>query len=189
MGVTMAREEDMGIDLKYIDHLQKKNADDLAFYPLYTLEKALEEKQILSCEDNGDAAGYLWFGSIRPGRDVVIYQACVDYQSRRKILGWDMVRDLILFANAGGATGIRLRCASSSESNIFWQAIGFYCTKVSAGGLKRMREINHWRTDLQPTLFTSPAVTPSDKQIDLSTYNTNKKKGVEYKSRWARGIR
>ena len=174
------------IELKYIDHLQKQNAEDLAFYPLYTLEKAIETGNILHCEDNGEPAGYLWFGSIRPGMDVVIYQACVDYQSRRKILGWDMVKELITLATHGGATGIRLRCASSSESNVFWQAIGFYCTKVGDGGLKRMRKINHWRTDIQPTLFTVAPVIPSDKQTDLSTYNKNKKNGVKYKSRWAR---
>ena len=38
--------------ITYIDYLQKKNADDLAFYPLTTLEKALEENRVLTCEDN-----------------------------------------------------------------------------------------------------------------------------------------
>ena len=53
--------------ITYIDYLQKQNADDLAFYPLTTLEKALEEGRVLTCEDNGEAAGYIWHGPVRSG--------------------------------------------------------------------------------------------------------------------------
>lgn len=90
------------ISLSYIDKLQRQNADDLAFYPLTTLEKAIDDRHVLTCEDNGEPAGYLWFGAVRPGYDVTIYQACVDYDSRRRYLGWGMVADLIALAKAGG---------------------------------------------------------------------------------------
>ena len=43
----------------YIDHLQKQNADDLAFYPLSTLEKAIEDHSVITCEDNGEV-GTAW---------------------------------------------------------------------------------------------------------------------------------
>jgi len=172
--------------LVYVDHLQKQNADDLAFYPITTLEKAIEEQKIITCEDNGETAGYLWFGAVRSGRDTTIYQACVDYDSRRRHLGWDMVRNLISMCCAGGATGIRLRSASSSESNEFWRLIGFYCTNITSGGIKRQRDINHWRTDIQPTLFTVPPVIPSTKATSETFYGHIKRSGLSRPSRWSR---
>ena len=171
----------------YIDHLQRANADDLAFYPLSTLEKALEDRQVVTCADNGEVAGYLWFGAVRGGRDVTVYQACVDYTARRRALGWAMVGDLTALARAGGATGIRLKCASSAAANEFWQAIGFYCTRVSTGGIKRGRDINHYRTDLSAALLTVPTVTPSERPIDLSDYQRRKREGEAMPSRFSRG--
>jgi ribosomal protein S18 acetylase RimI-like enzyme len=174
----------MNLSLKYVDHLQKQNADDLAFYPLTTLEKAIEERRLLSCEDNGECAGYLWHGPARVGRDVVIYQACVDYESRRRYLGYGMVSELLELAKASGSLGVRLRTASSSESNEFWEGIGFYCTNVTQGGVKRGRKINHWRTDVQKPLFVVPPVMPSNVPIDLKRYQSLKWQGVEMPSGW-----
>lgn len=180
--------ETMDITLQYIDHLQKQNADDLAFYPLTTLEQAVKTKHVLTCEDNGEYAGYLWHGPARPGRDVVIYQACVDYESRRRHLGYGMVGDLVQIAKVSGSLGIRLRTASSSESNGFWRGIGFYCTRVSKGGVKRGREINHWRTDVQSPLFTVASVEPSKLQTNSQNYQRLKRQEVEMPSRWARNL-
>lgn len=172
--------------IKYLDHLQRKNADDLAFYPLTTLQAALDTGHVLIAEENDEPAGYLWFGAIRPGRDVTVYQACIDYEARRHALGHKLVADLIAMAAAGGANGIRLKCASSAESNAFWQAIGFYCTRVSAGGVKRARDINHYRTDIRPTLFTDPLVVPSERPIDLAAYQRMKRDGVPMAYRFSR---
>jgi hypothetical protein len=118
------------ITLSYIDKLQRANVDDLAFYPLTTLEKALDTGHIVTCEDNGEAAGYLWFGALRGGHDVTIYQACVDY--------------------------------------------------------KRGRDLNCYRTDIQPGLFVLPGVVPSERPIDLTAYNRQKRLGVSMPSRFSR---
>lgn len=174
------------VGITYIDKLQRQNADDLAFYPLSTLQKALDERHIISCEDNGEPAGYLWFGALRPGYDCIIYQACVDYDSRRQHLGFGMVAELMALARAAGCTGIRLKCASSAESNRFWQAAGFVCTRVTKGGMKRARDLNWYRTDILPGLFTFPPVVPSDKPIDLSAYNRAKRDGEDMPSRFSR---
>jgi ribosomal protein S18 acetylase RimI-like enzyme len=174
------------LTLTYIDKLQRQNADDLAFYPLTTLNRALEEKHVISCEDNGDPAGYLWFGALRGGYDVTIYQAAVDYDSRRRHLGWGMVAELHPLATAAGCTGIRLKCASSAESNEFWQAAGFYCTRVQPGGRKRGRDLNCYRTDIQQGLFTLPPVIPSSKPIDQTQYNADKRAGIIMPSRFSR---
>lgn len=172
--------------LKYIDHLQRINADDLAFYPLASLEEAIAAGHVLTCEENGEPAGYLWFGAVRPAADVIIYQACIDYTARRRALGWAMVRDLIAMARGAGCTGIRLKCASSADSNAFWQAIGFYCTRVTRGGIKRGRDLNHYRTDVATPLLTAPSVVASERPIDLTAYNALKREGAAMPSRFSR---
>jgi hypothetical protein len=157
------------LSLPYIDKLQRANALELAFYPMVALQTALDDGRILGAEENGEPAGYLWHGPIRGGRDVFIYQACIDYDARRRTLGFGMVRALIAKAEATHATGIRLRCASSSDSNEFWRAIGFYCTAVVPGGKSRLRDLNLWRTDLTPSLFRL-TVEPSAKVMDRAAY-------------------
>lgn len=172
--------------LAYIDKLQRANAEDVAFYPLTTLRDALAQGHVLTCEENGEPAGYLWHGTLRGGYDVTIYQACVDYDLRRQHLGFEMVRRLLALASAAGCNGIRLKCASSAESNTFWQAAGFYCTKVQPGGRKRARDLNCYRTDIQPGLFILPTVTPSQRASDLTQYNADKRAGLVMPSRFSR---
>ncbi len=174
------------LTLTYIDKLQRQNADDLAFYPLTTLGKALEEQHVVSCEDNGEPAGYLWFGALRGGYDVTIYQAAVDYDSRRRYLGWGMVAELAALARAASCLGIRLKCASSAESNAFWQAAGFVCTRVTPGGIKRGRDLNWYRMDIQAGLLWFAPVIPSERPIDLTAYNARKRSGEVMPSRFSR---
>jgi ribosomal protein S18 acetylase RimI-like enzyme len=178
----------VSLTLSYIDKLQRANADDLAFYPLTTLGKALDEGHVIDCEDNGEPAGYLWFGALRSGYDVTIYQAAVDYDSRRRYLGWSMVARLVAMATAAGCTGIRLKCASSAESNEFWRAAGFYCTRVQPGGIKRGRDLNCYRTDITPGFWVPGefTVTASDRPIDLTEYQRQKREGVAMPSRFSR---
>ena len=150
------------------------------------LERAVERRQIITCSDNGIMAGYLWHGPIHPFRDVTIFQACVDYDSQRRYLGSGMVQDLLALANIGNARGVKLNCASSNDSNQFWQAMGFYCTAVSQGGIRRARDINHWRTDIQAPLFTLGEVTPSTKPVDWSAYRKTKRMPLVVANKWAR---
>ncbi len=151
--------------LNYVDKLQRANALELAFFPLDALRRGLEAGRIVGVQENGEWAGYLWHGSLRPQRDVVIYQACIDYDARRQHLGFAMVREVIHRANGSLSNGVRLRCASTSQSNTFWSAIGFHCTSVRQGGRSRNRDINEWRTDLQPGFFLLP-VEPSERAMD-----------------------
>jgi hypothetical protein len=106
----------MSLTLSYVDHLQRQNVDDLAFYPLTTLAKAIETNHVIDCQENGEPAGYLWFGALRGGYDVTIYQACVDYTARRRHLGFGMVAQLHAMAKAAGCNGIRLKCAPLTVS-------------------------------------------------------------------------
>jgi len=176
------------LTLPYIDKLQRANADDLAFYPLTTLAAALENGHVVSCEDNGEPAGYLWFGALRGGRDVTIYQAAVDYDLRRRHLGFGMVGELTRLAVAAGSSGIRLKCASSAGSNEFWRAAGFYCTAVQPGGIKRGRDLNCYRSDIHAGLWTAAEMTveASSRPIDLTEYQRMKREGVKMPSRFSR---
>lgn len=163
-------------DLKYIDHLQRKNAEDLAFYPFVALEKALNTQHIIACQENDEIAGYLWFGAVREGYDLIIFQACVDYSARRRLLGYAMVNHLLELGKVGKCNGIRLKCASSSESNEFWKSIGFYCTEVTPGGIKRKRDLNVYRTDIISPLIPFPIVIPSKKATDETSYHRERRK-------------
>lgn len=176
------------LSLTYIDRLQRANADDLAFYPLTSLAKAMEDGHVVACEDNGEPAGYLWFGALRSHHDVIVYQACVDYDSRRRHLGFGMVAELVSLARAAGCDGIRLKCASSAESNDFWKTAGFTCVGVRSGGIKRGRDLNLYRTDLTVGLWTPSAfaVEPSSRPIDLTEYQRMKREGVKMPSRFSR---
>jgi len=52
--------------------------------------------------------------------------------------------------------------------------------------VKRNRDINHWRTDVQQPLFKLPPVVPSQKKIDLRGYQQMKKEGIEMPNPWSR---
>ena len=64
-------------DLVYIDHLQRKNAEDLAFYPKQVFEREILNHRILLARVNGEPAGYIYHGSL--GHQVNIHQACIEY--------------------------------------------------------------------------------------------------------------
>lgn len=178
----------MTISISYIDKLQRENAVDLGFYPLTTLAKALEERHVISCEENGEPAGYLWFGALRGGYDVIVYQACVDYDARRQHLGFGMIRDLRAIATMAGCSGIRLKCASSAAANEFWRAAGFVCTAVVPGGRARGRDLNCYRTDILAGIWTPEdfAVEPSTKSIDRSSYERSVRRKSPMPSRFSR---
>lgn len=172
--------------LSYIDKLQKLNSEDLAFYPKSALEKAIDKGKIIVALENEWPCGYLWYGALREDYPTVIYQACIDYDVRRRQFGFSMVKELIEICRAANVKYIRLRCASSSQSNDFWKAIGFVCTEITQGGIKRKRDINHWWTSLTPGVEILNQIEPSTKSTDLSSYNKDKRSGIIMPSRFSR---
>jgi len=61
--------------------------------------------------------------------------------------------------------------------------MGFYCEAITEGGVRRMRDINNWRYDIQKPLFQTD-FTPSTKQKDASVWR--KRKSTQ-KSQFLRG--
>lgn len=158
-------------DLTYIDHLQKKNAEDLAFYPKQVFEREVENYRVLLARVNGEPAGYIYHGALSP--IVKIHQACIEYDLRGQLYGAALVRHLIDIAAGYQCLSITLRCGSDIAANGFWRAMGFYCQGVTAGGIRRMRDINNWRYDMQPQLFVSEQQ-PSDKKKSAALWRKHK---------------
>lgn len=168
-------------DLQYIDYLQRKNAEELAFYPSQVFEREVENKRILLARVNNEPAGYIYHGAL--GNICKIHQACIEYDLRGQLYGAALVRQLIQLADAADVMAITLRCGSDIQANFFWKAMGFYCEAVTAGGVRRMRDINNWRYDLHQPLFTT-TIEPSSKQQDASIWRKGKSAN---KSQFMRG--
>ena len=162
-------------DLVFIDHLQKKNAEELAFFFFFVFEREVANFRILLARVNGEPAGYIYHGSV--GAIVKVHQACIEYDLRGQLYGAALIRQLITLVDAASGSSITLRCGSDIAANGFWQAMGFYCQGVTAGGVRRMRDINNWRYDLQPQLFVSTS-DPSTKKKDASLWRKNRDKKI-----------
>jgi hypothetical protein len=158
-------------DLNYIDYLQRKNAEELAFYPKQVFEREVQNFRILLAKVNGDHAGYIYHGAF--GSQVKIHQACIQYDLRGQLYGAALIKELINLVNAADGASITLRCGSDIAANGFWKAMGFYCQGVTKGGVRRMRDINNWRLDLHPQLFVTET-DASNKQKDASLWRRNK---------------
>ena len=168
-------------DLIYIDSLQKKNAEQLSFYPKIVFEREIENKRILLARLNAEPAGYIYHGAF--GISVKIHQACIQYDLRGQLYGAELFRQLRILAEAANCMSITLRCGSDILANGFWSTMGFVCEGVMKGGARRMRDINCWRYDIAQQLFVIP-VKPSIKQKDSSLWRKNK---TEKKSQFLRG--
>jgi hypothetical protein len=159
-------------DLPYIDHLQRKNAEELSFYPMAAFEREVPLLRVLLARVNGEPAGYLYHGALT-SPTCKIHQACIQYDLRGYLYGAELVRTLTGLCNVAGSHAITLRCGSDIAANGFWSAMGFECESVTPGGVRRMRDINAWRLPLGESLF-SITVPPSERQQDASLWRATK---------------
>jgi ribosomal protein S18 acetylase RimI-like enzyme len=152
----------------FVDSLQRQAVDQVAFYPLSALIGAVDRGEIVTSFENGEPCGYLWRGPARAGRDLVIYQAVVHYDLRRRLHGAEMVQAVVALGESAGCTAVRLRCRASIDANDFWRAMGFVCTGIRKGGVRRGGEVNDWRRDLVATLFDvsmPPSTAPDQRHL------------------------
>ena len=112
-------------DLTYIDHLQRKNAEELAFFPKQVFEREVEKNRLILAELNNEPCGYIYHGAF--GIVCRIHQACIQYDLRGQLYGAALVRDLIARCEVNQTSTIKLRCGSDIEANNFWRAMGFVC--------------------------------------------------------------
>jgi ribosomal protein S18 acetylase RimI-like enzyme len=128
--------------LDYVLDLRRKNSESLGFIPKPKMERYWELGQILVEEENGEPCGYLCFGNGRP--TLKIYQACVQYDARRREHGLRLVARVIREALRRGCDSISLSCADDLEANDFWSSAGFQWAGQDRGGTKRGRLLNRW---------------------------------------------
>jgi GNAT superfamily N-acetyltransferase len=171
-------------DLAFIDHLQKRNAEELAFYPKGVFEREIESQRIVLALVNNQHAGYLYHGATQGDQVCKIHQACIEYDLRGQWYGAGLVASLEDTLNIVGAYGISLRCGSDIAANSFWRRMGFECVNVTPGGVRRMRDINAWVKELKPSLFPLQSVKPSSKAKDASFW---RKRGKNSQSSMLRG--
>lgn len=160
-------------DLTYIDSLQKKNAEELAFFPKIVFEREIDNFRILLALVNNEPAGYLYHGAF--SNACKIHQACIQYDLRGQLYGAELVRNFISLCDAAGTSAITLRCGSDIAANSFWKAMGFYCQGITQGGVRRMRDINHWRYDIHAPLFITE-MEPSNKAKSAKLWSKYKHK-------------
>lgn len=149
-------------DLPYIDSLQAKHQRELGFLPRAALQGYIERHIVLLGLLNGDPACYLL------GRDTsrfdpltaMIYQACVQYDARYKLLGSTLVaRYIDRLPTDRQAMG--LWCAQDIAANEFWESIGFVAMAARFGGAKKNRLHLFWRKALTPLLRRDQVIIPA----------------------------
>lgn len=162
--------------IKYVDYLQRKNAENLSFYPLQVFEREKKNGRIFLGLLNNHPCGYLYVGS--GGRDVKCHQICIQYDARRKLYGAILYQRLEQYAIDHSSFSITLRCGFDLEANQFWKEMGFNVIKIEDGGIRRRRKINIWRKYLQKQLFEDEILIPSVGKTDSSIWMKNKQVGL-----------
>lgn len=163
--------------IDYIDGLQRKNAEQLSFYPRQVFEREQEKGRLFLGMLNGEPCGYLYVGA-QGGTDVKCHQVCIQYDARRRLYGAAIVAVMEQYANEGHAASITLRCGFDLEANDFWKSIGYQCIAHHIGGVRRMRTINVWRKQLRAELFETLAIEPAAGIVDASVWRRNKQTGI-----------
>lgn len=161
--------------IKYIDYLQRKNAEQLSFYPLSVFEREKEKGRLFLELLNGEPCGYIYRGSNAP--DIKCHQVCIQYDARRREHGSTLVDALERHATSIGASSVTLRCGFDLEANDFWRSLGYKCVGLQDGGARRMRTINVWRKQINPELFEIPEIQSANGSVDSSIWRKNKPSG------------
>ena len=160
----------------YIDSLQKKNAEQLSFYPKQVFEREQKNGRLYLGMLNGEPCGYIYVGA--SGGDVKCHQVCIEYDARRRMYGAMLVLALENYANASFSNSITLRCGFDLDANKFWKELGYNCIAIKDGGVRRMRKINIWRKYLQPQMFEPIWVEPAEGKTDASLWRKHKETGI-----------
>lgn len=156
LGLTPLSDDQVALAVRYADDLARKNSEALSFIPTPRIEQYARDGQLWVATENDEPCGFLIFGNSWP--QVRIYQACVQYDARRREHGMALVAALADRARASGCTDIRLWCADDLESNVFWRDAGFEYCASRRGGRRRGRKHNLWalRLHVLPNLIYPP---------------------------------
>lgn len=139
-------------DVAYITQLAKNNTDSIGFIPFGALDWYLKSGIVQLAKENDEPAGFLLGKYLSRTEPWIapIYQACVQYDARRRAHGLSLVERYISRLPTK-AEIVQLWCAADLEANDFWRSAGFQLIGQRAGGTTRDRRHLLWRRVLQPT--------------------------------------
>jgi hypothetical protein len=172
--------------IQYVDGLQRKNADALSFYPKQVFERESERGRIFLGLLAGEPCGYIYVGA-GANRDLKCHQVCIEYDARRRLYGAALVVAMEDWANEISCSRITLRCGFDLMANEFWKTLGYSCTAISDGGIRRMRKINTLVKQIAPELFQLEAIEPAVGVQDATYWRKHKQTGIT--TQFARGKR
>lgn len=162
--------------VKYVDDLQRKNAEALSFYPRCVFEREQQNGRIFLAMLHNQPCGYIYVGANGP--DLKCHQVCIQYDARRRLYGAALVAAMEDQATALGVFSISLRCGFDLDANDFWKSLGYVCTGIQNGGIRRMRRINCWRKQIHPELFDIQCVEPESGKTNAKVWSKNKQTGL-----------
>jgi GNAT superfamily N-acetyltransferase len=162
--------------IDFVDGLQRKNAEALAFYPRAVFEREQRAGRLFLGLLNGEPCGYIYAGA--QTRDVKCHQVCIQYDARRRLYGMALVQLLEAYANDGKASTVTLRCGFDIEANDFWRSLGYGTVAVHDGGIRRMRRINVWQKQLMPGLFEPIYMEPEHGKTSAAIWAKHKDTGI-----------
>jgi ribosomal protein S18 acetylase RimI-like enzyme len=136
-------------DIDFVKSLMRENSDSVGFIPTQGIKRAAAQNCLIVQRIKTKRVGYLLFGPVQHGKDVYIWQECVDKDVRRIGCGRDAFLKLYKRTVRLGAKGIRLRCAANLPANRFWQALGFRLVSTEKPINRRKRTINVYYLSLQ----------------------------------------
>ena len=134
--------------VRYVCDLAKKNSEALSFIPTPRLEEYERRGQILVARENDDLCGFVVHGAGWPV--LRVYQACIQYDARRRDHGFGLVERLRQKATDRALDNIELWCADDLDANSFWEAAGFRKIAQRRGGARRGRMHNLWVMEITP---------------------------------------
>tara|TARA_R100001510_G_C7651034_1_gene208633 strand:+ start:146 stop:646 length:501 start_codon:yes stop_codon:yes gene_type:complete len=137
-------------DLKYINHLSKKETKSLGFIPNSAYEAAITgikngkrwsnvcNDKIWVIEENKDLVGYLLMSF---GNWAKVNQIAIQEDARLIERGKKLLKTGIEYANSYGRQDFVCGCADDLPSNFFWQQMGW----KKIGKRKGISHTNTWK--------------------------------------------
>jgi len=162
--------------LKYVDSLQKKNAEALSFYPMTVFEREKEKGRLFLSLLNGEPCGYIYAGAFK--RETRCHQVCIEFDARRNLYASALVCAVEEEALKNNSYALVLRCGFDLEANLFWKNLDYKCVDIQDGGIRRNRKINIWRKQLQPELFEDIHIEPASGKTSQILWSKHKQTGI-----------
>lgn len=148
-------------DLAYLDGLQRRDKESVGFLPLHAIASHITAGRVHVATLNADPVAYVIAHPAARWQPALtsIYQACVQYDARRRHVGLALLDHVRQWVASGATVGVQANCAIGVEANEFWQGTGFTPICHFSTGNTRGRELVCWRLPLTrklPLWFANP---------------------------------